>query len=66
MNLKNKTKNHILKLSKSTPNLTFESSIFKQVVAHKMKLYIVVASRIRWSTLLLDGWTRDSQHTKGS
>ena len=26
---------------------------------------VVVASRIRWSTLLLDGWTRDSQHTKG-
>ena len=26
----------------------------------------VVASRIRWATLLLGGWTRDSQHTKGS
>ena len=26
----------------------------------------VVTSRIRWSKLLLDGWTRDSQHTKGS
>ena len=26
----------------------------------------VVASRIRWSTLLLEGWTRDSQHTRGS
>ncbi|RVW79005.1 hypothetical protein CK203_040125 [Vitis vinifera] len=24
----------------------------------------VVTSRIRWATLLLDGWTRDSQHTR--
>ena len=27
---------------------------------------IVVTSRIQWSTLLPDGWTRDSQHTRGS
>ena len=27
---------------------------------------LVVSSRIRRSTLLLEGWTRDSQHTRGS
>ena len=26
----------------------------------------VVTSRIRWATLMLDGWTRDFQHTRGS
>ena len=26
----------------------------------------VVTSRIMWAALLLDGWTRDSQHTRGS
>ena len=27
---------------------------------------LVVTSRIMWAALLLDGWTRDSQHTRGS
>ena len=40
MNSKNKTQNHILKSSKSMPNLAFKSSIFKQVVAHTKWNYI--------------------------
>ena len=49
MNLKNKTQNHILKLSKSMPNLTFKSSIFKQVGAgiscHSLPLEESLSSR---------------------
>ena len=48
------------------PNSTLIASmldITETVVASHTS---VVASRIRWSTLRLEGWTRDSQHTRGS
>ena len=66
---------HLLELPKASTHLSLwradlkEEGSFDDAIQGCIGVFhvaSVVTSRIRWAALLLDGWTRDSQHTRGS